>query len=141
MSDQDETFRVNVRFNRVEYSDLDEDLRRFEGANKGARIRMLMRLGLQVAKGQIPSLPHAGEHPHLAAVVGIPRSHKKADATPTPPPVESVASVPTSSTRPAPSATIGTGESQPKAPAIEALDALSEMGFDTTHFQFGAAAR
>ena len=44
-------------------------------------------------------------------------------------------------TRPAPSATTGTGETQPKAPAIEALDALSEMGFDPTHFQFGAAAR
>jgi len=141
MSDQDETFRVNVRFNRVEYSDLDEDLRRFEGANKGARIRMLMRLGLQVAKGQIPSLPHSGEPPHLAPVVGIPRNHKKADAPPSPPPVESVASVSAASVVPAPSAMTDAGDPQTKAPAIEALDALSAMGFDPTNFQFGAAAR
>ena len=37
MSGQDVTFRVNVRFNRVEYSDLDKDLSRYTGANKGAR--------------------------------------------------------------------------------------------------------
>ena len=141
MSEQDETFRVNVRFNRVEYSDLDEDLSRFEGANKGARIRMLMRLGLQVAKGQVPSMPHAGDHPHLAPVVGIPRSHKKPDATPTPPPGEPPASARTLPTTPAPIATSGTGESQQKPPAIETLDALSEMGFDPTQFQFGANAR
>ena len=139
MSDHDETFRVNVRFNRVEYSDLDKDLSRFTGANKGARIRMLIRLGLQVANGQIPSLPHAGEHPHRAPVVGMPRSHKRSDTSPTPTPAELAPQAPTVSKAPVPAAPATAEESLPKQPVIESLDALAGMGFDPTHFQFGAA--
>lgn len=141
MSGQDVTFRVNVRFNRVEYSDLDKDLSRYTGANKGARIRMLMRLGLQVANAQIPSPSPAGEHPYLAPVVGIPRNHKKSDASPTPPPAEPVPSAPSSTAAPMPVSPDAADEPLPKQPVIEALDALADMGFDPILFQFGAAAR
>ena len=137
MSDQDETFRVNVRFNRVEDPELDKDLSRYSGLNKGARIRMLMRLGLQVANGQIPSLPHAGEHPHLAPVVGIPRSHKK----PEPSPASSVTPAPIQAQPPIPASPPVAPEPATKQPVVESIDALAGMGFDPTNFQFGVAAR
>ena len=44
MSDQDDIFRISIRFNKHEYSDVDQYLSRFTGANKGAHIRMLIRL-------------------------------------------------------------------------------------------------
>ena len=101
------------------------------------RIRMLMRLGLQVANGQIPSLSHTGDHPHLAPVVEIPRSHKKPDPSPasttTPAPVQAQPPVPASPTVAAEPAT--------KQPVVESIDALAGMGFDPTNFQFGVAAR
>jgi hypothetical protein len=134
MSDQDETFRVNVRFNRVEDPELDKDLSRYSGLNKGARIRMLMRLGLQVANGQIPSLSHAGDHPHLAAVVEIPRNQKKPAPSPaTPAPIQAQPPI-TASPPVAP-------DPATKQPVVESIDALAGMGFDPTNFQFGAAAR
>ncbi|WP_126448077.1 hypothetical protein [Sulfuricystis multivorans] len=59
MSDKDDSsFRVHARFNRVEYADLEEDLNRYSpGADRSGRIRFLIRLGLEVSKGRIPSLP------------------------------------------------------------------------------------
>lgn len=137
MSDQDETFRVNVRFNRVEDPELDKDLSRYTGLNKGARIRMLMRLGLQVANGQIPSLSHTGDHPHLAPVVEIPRSHKK----PEPSPASSVTPAPIQAQPPIPASPPVAPEPATKQPVVESIDALAGMGFDPTQFQFGANAR
>lgn len=57
MSDKDgDTFRVQARFNKVEYADLMADLERFaQGSPRAGRIRFLMRLGLAAAKGQITS--------------------------------------------------------------------------------------
>lgn len=135
MSDQDETFRASIRFNRVEYSDLDKDLSRYTGANKGARIRLLMRLGLQVANGQVTSLSHAGEPPHLAAVVDLPRGPKKSESAP------AASTEAPSQHTPAASAPPPAAEASTKPPAIETADALAGMGFDPTNFQFGATAR
>lgn len=141
MSDQDETFRVNVRFNRVEYSDLDKDLSRYVGANKGARIRMLMRIGLQVANGQVPSLPHSGDHPHLAPVVGIPRNNKKLDASPPPPRKDSTPQAPAVTTASVHDALTAGEAPLAKQPVNESLDALASMGFDPNNFQFGGSSR
>ena len=135
MSEQDETFRATIRFNRVEYSDLDKDLSRYTGANKGARIRLLMRLGLQVANGQIPAVPPAGEHPHLAAVVDLPRGSRKSESAPAP------ATEAPSQPAPAASAPPAAAEVPSKPPVVETVDALAGMGFDPTNFQFGAVAR
>lgn len=134
MNEHDETFRATIRFNRVEYSDLDKDLSRFVGANRGARIRLLMRLGLQVANGQIHPATHASEHTHLASVVGHPRGSKKSE-TCAAPSFEKPS-------QPAPAESVAQGSAEAHAtPIVEALDALAGMGFDPTNFQFGAVAR
>lgn len=135
MSEQDETFRATIRFNRVEYSDLDKDLSRYSGANKGARIRLLMRLGLQVANGQITAVSHAGDHPHLAPVVGLPRGAKKSE------PQQAAPSEAPTQPAPAASASPTVSDASAKPQSIETADALAGMGFDPTNFQFGATAR
>lgn len=76
MSEKERTFRLHVRFSTVEYAELNEDLANFSGADKAARIRMLMRIGLQTLKGQVHGLAAGGMHPHLAPVVDMQRAHK-----------------------------------------------------------------
>jgi hypothetical protein len=55
MSDKDNSFRVHVRFNRVEDAALLEDLEHYNGVDRTGRIRYLMRLGLMAAK-QVSSI-------------------------------------------------------------------------------------
>ena len=115
MSDEADTFRVQARFNRVEYADLEEDLNRFPpGADRSGRIRLLMRLGLEVSKGRMPSFP-AEEHAHPSAqVVDIHRgTRKKPDAA-------------------APAAA-----SPEPVPQPEPVDVLDSLGLDPTSFRFG----
>lgn len=116
MSDNDDSsFRVQARFNRVEYADLEEDLNRFPpGADRSGRIRLLMRLGLEVSKGRMPSFP-AEEHAHPSAqVVDIHRgTRKKPDAA-------------------APAAA-----SPEPVPQSEPVDVLDSLGLDPTSFRFG----
>lgn len=116
MSDNDDSsFRVQARFNRVEYADLEEDLNRFPpGADRSGRIRLLMRLGLEVSKGRMPSFP-ADEHAHQSAqVVDIHRGPRKKSEAPAP-----VAALP-----------------EP-APQPEPVDVLDSLGLDPTSFRFG----
>ncbi|HNV25098.1 MAG TPA: hypothetical protein PKI21_02475 [Nitrospira sp.] len=116
MSDNDDSsFRVQARLNRVEYADLEEDLNRFPpGADRSGRIRLLMRLGLEVSKGRMPSFP-AEEHAHPSAqVVDIHRgTRKKPDAA-------------------APAAA-----SPEPVPQSEPVDVLDSLGLDPTSFRFG----
>lgn len=116
MSENDDSsFRVQARFNRVEYADLEEDLNRFApGADRSGRIRLLMRLGLEVAKGRVPSF-HPGEPaPHSAQVVDIQSAaRKKPDTT-------------------APAASSPEPVQQP-----EPVDVLDSLGLDPTSFRFG----
>ena len=77
MNDSDDTFRVQVRFNKIEYANLEEDLSRYEGAARAGRIRLLMRVGLAVSKGQSPGSHHSEPAVHLAPVVGMPRPVRK----------------------------------------------------------------
>ena len=71
MSD-DTTFRVHVRLNTIEHSDLQDDLDRFpQGAARAGRIRQLLRLGLAAATGEIsahkPRLAQVHERPNSSA--------------------------------------------------------------------------
>ena len=116
MSDNDDSsFRVQARFNRVEYADLEEDLNRFPpGADRSGRIRLLMRLGLEVSKGRMPLFP-ADEHAHQSAqVVDIHRGPRKKSEAPAP-----VAALPEPAQQPDP------------------VDVLDSLGLDPTSFRFG----
>lgn len=76
MSD-DTTFRVHVRLNTIEYSDLQDDLERFpQGAARAGRIRQLLRLGLAAATGDI-----SAHKPRLALVHERPRSPASSEVT------------------------------------------------------------
>lgn len=116
MSDNDDSsFRVQARFNRVEYADLEEDLNRFPpGADRSGRIRLLMRLGLEVSKGRMPLFP-ADEHAHQSAqVVDIHRGPRKKSEASAP-----VAALPEPTPQPEP------------------VDVLDSLGLDPTSFRFG----
>ncbi len=116
MSDNDDSsFRVQARFNRVEYPDLEEDLNRFPpGADRSGRIRLLMRLGLEVSKGRMPSFA-ADEHAHQSAlVVDIHRGQRKKSDVPAP-----------------------VAASAEPAPQPEPVDVLDSLGLDPTSFRFG----
>ena len=124
MSDQDDIFRISIRFNKHEYSDVDQYLSRFTGANKGAHIRMLIRLGIQAMTGQPIALA-----PGQTLPTGL-LATSPANQSVTSRPIESVASQPISNASPMPS--IG-------AESPNASDVLLDMGFNPTEFQFGAA--
>jgi hypothetical protein len=74
MSNDDLPFKVQARLNRVEYKDLVTDLEEYEGAGRGGRVRILMRLGLGVVKGIYVLAASADRSSHLAAVVDLPRA-------------------------------------------------------------------
>ena len=126
MSETDETFRVQARFNKVEFADLEEDLSRFEGAARAGRIRLLMRLGLATAKGQVPHHPHHDQSSHLAKVVDIPRgAHRQTDAA-----------------HPAPaSATPAVPAGKPVPQVIACTDSIENLeGLDPLMFKLGQAS-
>ena len=138
MSGNDETFRVNVRFNRVEYAELDRDLSRYTGANKGARIRMLMRLGLQVATGNPPPLAGASEPMHLASVVDFNRHAGRSVAA------THVDQLPVRAKHPSGHSADPAAEgpkTQSTSPSADSLDALTGTEFDPAHFHFGGPVR
>lgn len=117
MSDQDDTVRIHLRFSRLEYPDLAEDIERFEGIARGNRARLLLRLGLAVLKGD-----PAPEHGRPEKVVGLQR-----------PPVHAVPA-------PAPSSSQAASHKRPVQVASSAapeVDALEAMGMDPANFQFG----
>lgn len=123
MSDSDDTFRVQARFNKVEYADIQEDLDRYgQGAARAGRVRLLMRLGLAAARG----LTHF-DQPHLAKVVDIPRPSRNKE-TPT-------AVMPAAVT---PSVSLQVAAPEP-APVHDSLEALEALGMDPTLFRFGQA--
>jgi hypothetical protein len=122
MSDSDDTFRVQARFNKVEYADIQEDLDRYgQGAARAGRVRLLMRLGLAAARG----LTHSDHQPQLAKVVDIPRSARSKE-TPT--------AVSPAPTIPSVSPLVAAPEPVPVHDSLEALEAL---GMDPTLFRFG----
>ena len=124
MSDQDDIFRISIRFNKHEYSDVDQYLSRFTGANKGAHIRMLIRLGIQAMTGQpIAAAPGHSLPAGMPAPSSAERSAKNR-------PDESVTSQPITNASPIP----GSG-----AETLNASDVLLDMGINPTEFQFGAA--
>lgn len=69
----EKTFRVQVRFNKVEFAELEADLKKYEGRDLAGRIRLLMRLGLDVASGRL----HQGSS-HLALASISPASDNSA---------------------------------------------------------------
>ena len=122
MSESDDTFRVQARFNKVEYADIQEDLDRYgQGAARAGRVRLLMRLGLAAARG----LTHSDHQPHLAKVVDIPRPARNKE-TPT-----AVSTAPTT-----PSVFPQVAAPEP-APVHESLETLEALGMDPTLFRFG----
>ncbi len=124
MSDQDDSFRISIRFNKHEYSDVDQYLSRFTGANKGAHIRMLIRLGIQAVTGQPIAL--APEHSHPAVLPALSPANQSAKNRPS----ASVASPPI--TNASPMASI-------RAETLNASDVLLDLGINPTDFHFGAA--
>lgn len=50
---KDASFRVYIRLNNIEYSDVIADLEAFQGLARTGRVRLLLRLGLAAANGQI----------------------------------------------------------------------------------------
>ena len=124
MSDQDDIFRISIRFNKHEYSDVDQYLSRFTGANKGAHIRMLIRLGIQAMTGRPIAVT-----PGHSLPTGLP-APSSAEQSAKNRPGESVTSQPIASAPPIP----GSG-----AETLNASDVLLDMGINPTDFQFGAA--
>lgn len=124
MSDQDDIFRISIRFNKHEYSDVDQYLSRFTGANKGAHVRMLIRLGIQAMTGQPIALA-----PGQTLPAGLPAT-SPANQSAENRPGESVAAQLTTNASLSP----GSG-----AETLNASDVLLDMGINPTDFQFGAA--
>ena len=52
MNSTDNTFRVHVRLNKVEFADLKADIEQYAGPARAGRIRLLLRCGLAALKGQ-----------------------------------------------------------------------------------------
>lgn len=74
MNEQSNTFRVNTRFNRIEFADLERDLDQYKGTARAGRIRLLVRLGLAVANGTHVPSTSADRSAHPAAVIDLPRT-------------------------------------------------------------------
>ena len=92
MSDEADTFRIQVRFNRVEYADVEADLNRYPaGSARAGRIRLLVRLGYAAANGL---LPHTAPVPHPSAKVGDISSHPRSDCHLAPPSADRPEKVP-----------------------------------------------
>ena len=117
MSDEADTFRIQARFNRVEYADVEADLNRFPaGAARAGRIRLLIRLGYAAANGLFP-------HPHSAKVVDI-SSHSRSDSHPSQSSADPAATVrPLSATAP--------------VPVADSLDSISDL--NPADFQFSVS--
>jgi hypothetical protein len=107
MNEKSNTFRVNTRFNRIEFADLERDLDQYKGTARAGRIRLLVRLGLAVANGTHVPSTSADRSAHLAAVIDLPRTK----------PVEKPATKQLS--------------------AEESVDFLESIGMDPANFKFG----
>ena len=123
MSDEADTFRIQVRFNRVEYADVEADLNRYPaGSARAGRIRLLIRLGYAAAHGLLPS--HAPvPHPHSAKVVDI-SSHSRSDSHP-------------SQSSADPAATIRPLSATAPVPVADSLDSISDL--NPADFQFSVS--
>lgn len=126
----DKTFRVQVRFNKVEFADLESDLKQYEGRDLAGRVRLLMRLGLDAARGR---LHPASSHVHLASVSDLhpsPEASSSNDAVAERAPT--LVSVADEAAR----------RSQPVAPVVEAadrLDFIDELDPSSFLFSFKSA--
>ena len=118
-----DTFRIQARFNRVEYADVEADLNRFPaGAARAGRIRLLIRLGYAAANGLLPH-PAPVPHPHSAKVVDI-SSHSRSDSHP-------------SQSSADPAATIRPLSATAPVPVADSLDSISDL--NPADFQFSVS--
>ncbi len=121
MSIPDDTFRFQLRFSRLEYPDLTQDLERFEGAARGNRARLLLRLGLAVLNGDpVP------DHGRQGKVVDLQRPVVHA--------VSASAPAPTASAAPKRPVQLAAASS-----AAPEADVLEGLGMDPANFQFGTS--
>lgn len=110
MSSEGDGFRINVRLNRHEYGDIEQHLSQFSGSNKGARVRLLLRLGMHALLGHSQAVEASSLHQ-----AGIP-------LTTTSKAVRHPSSKPQTSHR----------------AHDDTADRLITMGLDPANFQFGA---
>lgn len=108
MTEDDKTFRLQLRLNKVEFADLYADLMQYgEGSPQAGRVRYLLRLGLATAHGGVV--------------------HRTALASPSPSSADSAAALRVPSAPP-----------PPPVPSAGDIDAFMSRGFDIANFAFGA---
>lgn len=72
MNSTDNTFRVHVRLNKVEFADLKADIEQYEGPARAGRIRLLLRCGLAALKGQAIPAERNGLALHPVEIPAMP---------------------------------------------------------------------